>query len=157
MMGSRAIIRKFSKRKSAHEVDINDDGYSETIEATAPGMGIVELPSLPQISGISSIGEYPSEAIDVQGAGRIIVKTLYSDSSSNEPGKDFRFKLYDYNGNLMGYTDKYTINNLGITDENGEYLGDLIVLGNEMGAKSIKAYLTKALVSGTADLYIASI
>ena len=124
------------------------------LESVAPGMGAVELPDTPQLETVSSTGEFPEEPVVVKGAGRLIFKSLYDASDSG--GAEVRFKLYDYNGQLIGFTDKYTINNIGLQDSNGNYVGTLLVLANEMGAQSISVQVVKA-PSGSLSMYISKI
>ena len=124
------------------------------MEATVPGMGPVTLPDDPQIDGVGSTGEFPNEPVNVEGAGRIIVKSLYDASGSG--GAEVRLKAYDYDGKLIGFTDVYVIENLGLQDESGNYVGDLLVLANEMGAMSVSIQITKA-PTGNISMYISNV
>jgi hypothetical protein len=129
-------------------------GETQKMEAVAPGSGVLELPGTPQISGEALSGEYPVTPVSIEGAGRFVVKTTYTDP--DEPGPDVRFKMLDYNDKLIGYTDKYTVNNLGI-EISGEYIGDMLVMANEMGAKSMQARLLSDLTSGEMNMYVGSL
>jgi len=129
----------------------SEDGTTKHVERVAPGVGVITLPTTPQISGVTETGLYPTDPINVEGKSRIVLKTLYEDSS-NEIA--IRGAFYDSSGNIIGYSEEVSIGNQGIA-EGSYYLGDVVVFSNDAGAKEFKVKVTN-ITGGTAHISVGS-
>ena len=123
------------------------------VERISIGAGILELPSTPQISGVSTAGEYPTTPIDVTANGYVVIKSRFTDSGVSV---NVKLIIYDVNDNIIGYSESQTINATDL-QESSEYIGDILIFENRIGVSKVKIKLEDNLSSGTVSFWIAGV
>jgi hypothetical protein len=144
-----SVTEGSGKNVSSVQATINSTNVQ--IERAIQGMGVITLPSTPQLDAVSATGHYPSVSyIDVQGRFYIICKNTFNDNTAIAK---YRIAFYDTADALIGYTNEITISNLAILD-GSRYIGTNVVYSNDFGAKSIKIYVTSLSASDTISVYV---
>ena len=139
------------KNVATHE--ISEGGVTKHIGRDAPAAGVLTLPSSPQISEATTAGTKSGD-VDVQGKGRIVCKISYS---ADDVEATWRVYFKDSAGALILATEEISVSNLGIADGT-RYLGQGIVLANEVGAASVELELVTAPTnSGNASAWVVGV
>ena len=134
---------------------ISEDSETKYIERIAVGSGAIALPTTAQIETETVAGTYPSSSIDVQGKGRIVIKSSFS---VNTDTCVYYLQFYDINDVLIGESDDYyEIANSGILDSFSRYVGTMVVINNEFGFCGIKIRLSSIPASGNVSFYVAGV
>lgn len=145
--GYIGVTEGANKKVATHS--FTEDGTTKHVERVAPGAGVVTLPTTAQISGVTQTGLYPTNAIDIQGKSRIVLKTQYEDSTNYAK---IRGVFYDSASIVIGASEEITVNNQGFAD-GSYYLGDIVVFSNECGAKEFKVQVT-SISGGTMSVFV---
>ena len=113
------------------------------MERVAPGAGKATAP-VNFISGENSAGLFPAEAIDCQGYGRIVIRSLFA---SGATGVHFLPIGYDAAGKILGpmttSPDVVSIELLPtLVEAEGKFMGPVVAVSNEdIGASKFKVQL----------------
>ena len=146
-----AVTEGSDKNIATHT--ISEDSVTKHLARSVVGAGILTLPSSPQIDSATTVGDYPTAPVDVQGKHSVVIKSTFSDSSDTAK---LQLIWYDSGGYIIGESSEVTLTPTSRQDST-RYIANPVQFDNTMGAASIKVHLTTAPSAGNVTLFIAAV